>query len=159
MIIDPNAMPKVLQLYLEISQYPILAPTIRERDSAALWLAGLAMSISPGKLDRGGALLWNTFLGSGTDIIPCGLAVADDGDDDTTRTGTNVTSVTNVTPLHLSTQSNCIAVGEALLSAGAEVDAVDRNGNTPLPNAVFHSGGAGGLGSHASRSRVVSSCS
>ncbi|HOS10813.1 MAG TPA: SBBP repeat-containing protein [Candidatus Aminicenantes bacterium] len=26
------------------------------------------------KLDRGGALLWNTFLGSGSDIIPFGLA-------------------------------------------------------------------------------------
>jgi hypothetical protein len=27
---DPEAMPKVLQLYLELGQYPILAPTIRE---------------------------------------------------------------------------------------------------------------------------------
>jgi len=27
------------------------------------------------KFDRHGNLLWNTFLGSGTDIVPCGLAV------------------------------------------------------------------------------------
>lgn len=26
------------------------------------------------KLDRGGSLLWNTFLGSGSEIVPCGLA-------------------------------------------------------------------------------------
>jgi ankyrin repeat protein len=49
------------------------------------------------------------------------------------------------TPLHFSTQSNCIPVSEALLYAGAEVNAGDRNGNTPLSNAVFYSGGNGGL--------------
>ena len=31
MIIDPKALPKVLELYLEISRYPILAKKIRER--------------------------------------------------------------------------------------------------------------------------------
>jgi hypothetical protein len=31
MIFDPQAMPKVLRLYLEISQYPILAKRIRHR--------------------------------------------------------------------------------------------------------------------------------
>jgi len=46
---DPQAMPKVLQLYLEISQYPILAPTIRERMRRELFARGI---ISPGDLER-----------------------------------------------------------------------------------------------------------
>ncbi len=37
MIIDPKAMPKVLELYLEISRYPILAKRIRERMRAELF--------------------------------------------------------------------------------------------------------------------------
>jgi len=46
---DLQAMPKVLQLYLEISQYPILAPTIRERMRRELFARGI---ISPGDLER-----------------------------------------------------------------------------------------------------------
>lgn len=41
MIIDPNAMPKVLQLYLEISQYPILASIIRQRMRQELFSRGI----------------------------------------------------------------------------------------------------------------------
>ena len=46
---DPEAMPKVLQLYLELSQYPILAPTIRERMRSELFRRGI---ISPGDLEQ-----------------------------------------------------------------------------------------------------------
>ena len=46
---ESQAMPKVLQLYLEISQYPILAPTIRERMRRELFARGI---ISPGDLER-----------------------------------------------------------------------------------------------------------
>jgi hypothetical protein len=46
---DPEALPKVLQLYLEISQYPILAPTIRERMRSELFARGI---ISPGDLEQ-----------------------------------------------------------------------------------------------------------
>ena len=48
-IIDPKAMPKVLELYLEISQYPILAPAIRERMRNELYRRGI---ISPTDLER-----------------------------------------------------------------------------------------------------------
>lgn len=41
MIIDPNAMPKVLQLYLEISQYPILAGRIRQEMRQELFSRGI----------------------------------------------------------------------------------------------------------------------
>ena len=46
---DSHALPKVLELYLEISQYPILAPTIRERMRRELFARGI---ISPGDLER-----------------------------------------------------------------------------------------------------------
>ena len=46
---DPEALPKVLQLYLEISQYPILAPTIRERMRSELFARGV---ISPTDLEQ-----------------------------------------------------------------------------------------------------------
>jgi hypothetical protein len=46
---EPQALPKVLELYLEISQYPILAPTIRERMRRELFARGI---ISPGDLER-----------------------------------------------------------------------------------------------------------
>jgi hypothetical protein len=45
----PEALPKVLELYLEISQYPILAPTIRERMRSELFARGI---ISPSDLER-----------------------------------------------------------------------------------------------------------
>nr|MBN1229566.1 PEP/pyruvate-binding domain-containing protein [Anaerolineae bacterium] len=38
---DPQAMPKVLQLYLELSQYPILSGRIRERMRAELFARGV----------------------------------------------------------------------------------------------------------------------
>jgi hypothetical protein len=44
MTFDPNALPKVLQIYLEISRYPILASTIRERMRSELYSRGI---ISP----------------------------------------------------------------------------------------------------------------
>jgi hypothetical protein len=46
---DPEALPKVLELYLEISQYPILAPTIRERMRSELFARGI---ISPTDLEQ-----------------------------------------------------------------------------------------------------------
>ena len=46
---DPASLPKVLELYLEISQYPILAPTIRERMRSELYSRGV---ISPSDLER-----------------------------------------------------------------------------------------------------------
>ena len=46
---EGDALPKVLELYLEISQYPILAPTIRERLRSELYARGI---ISPSDLER-----------------------------------------------------------------------------------------------------------
>jgi hypothetical protein len=46
---DPEALPKVLELYLELSQYPVLAPTIRERMRNELYRRGV---ISPSDLER-----------------------------------------------------------------------------------------------------------
>ena len=46
---DPQSVPKVLEIYLELSQYPILAPTIRERMRRELFARGI---ISPGDLER-----------------------------------------------------------------------------------------------------------
>jgi hypothetical protein len=46
---EGDALPKVLELYLEISQYPILAPTIRERMRGELYARGV---ISPSDLER-----------------------------------------------------------------------------------------------------------
>jgi hypothetical protein len=49
MTFDPEALPKVLQIYLEISQYPTLAPVIRERMRAELFARGI---ISPGDFEQ-----------------------------------------------------------------------------------------------------------
>jgi hypothetical protein len=46
---DPEALPKVLELYLEISQYPVLAPIIRERMRSELFSRGI---ISPSDLEQ-----------------------------------------------------------------------------------------------------------
>ncbi|HFD39621.1 MAG TPA: phosphoenolpyruvate synthase [Anaerolineae bacterium] len=46
---EADALPKVLALYLEISQYPILAPRIRERMRNELYRRGI---ISPSDLER-----------------------------------------------------------------------------------------------------------
>ena len=46
---DPGAMPKVLQLYLEITQYPTLALAIRERMRRELFARGI---ISPSDLEQ-----------------------------------------------------------------------------------------------------------
>ncbi|MBN1661025.1 MAG: phosphoenolpyruvate synthase [Anaerolineae bacterium] len=48
-IIDPESMPKVLELYLEISQYPLLAPVIRDRMRSELFRRGV---ISPADLEQ-----------------------------------------------------------------------------------------------------------
>jgi hypothetical protein len=40
-VFDPNALPKVLEIYLEISRYPILASTIRERMRSELYAKGI----------------------------------------------------------------------------------------------------------------------
>jgi len=48
-IFEGDQLPKVLELYLEISQYPILAPTIRERMRSELYSRGI---ISPSDLER-----------------------------------------------------------------------------------------------------------
>ncbi|MGQ9598983.1 MAG: PEP/pyruvate-binding domain-containing protein [Anaerolineae bacterium] len=47
--LSTEAMPKVLQLYLEISQYPILAPIIRERMRSELYARGI---ISPNDFEQ-----------------------------------------------------------------------------------------------------------
>ena len=49
------------------------------------------------------------------------------------------------TPLHFAAQSNSVDCARILLEAGAEIDAVDSHGNTPLSNAVFNSKGYGDL--------------
>jgi hypothetical protein len=46
---DSEALPKVLQLYLELIQYPILAPIIRERMRSELYTRGV---ISPSDLEQ-----------------------------------------------------------------------------------------------------------
>jgi len=46
---DADTQPKVLELYLEISQYPILAPAIRERMRSELYARGI---ISPTDLEH-----------------------------------------------------------------------------------------------------------
>ncbi len=46
---DAEALPKVLQIYLEISQYPILAPTIRQRMRGELFARGV---ISPSDFEQ-----------------------------------------------------------------------------------------------------------
>jgi hypothetical protein len=46
---DQQSMPKVLELFLEITEYPILAPVIRERMRRELFARGI---ISPGDLER-----------------------------------------------------------------------------------------------------------
>jgi hypothetical protein len=48
-IIKPDAMPKVLELYLELTQYPTLAPLIRQRMRAELFARGV---ISPGDFEQ-----------------------------------------------------------------------------------------------------------
>ncbi|MFC2029911.1 PEP/pyruvate-binding domain-containing protein [Chloroflexota bacterium] len=46
---EPGALPKVLQLYLEITQYPTLAPVIRERMRRELFARGI---ISPSDFEQ-----------------------------------------------------------------------------------------------------------
>src|SRR5665213_2392979 len=48
------------------------------------------------------------------------------------------------TPLHLAAQQWSVEAAEALLNGGAEVDAVDVYGNTPLWTAVFNCKGKNG---------------
>ena len=49
------------------------------------------------------------------------------------------------TPLHFAAQEWSIEAADALLEAGASVDAVDQHGNTPLWTATFNSKGRGEL--------------
>lgn len=49
MTIDLDAMPKVLELYLELTQYPTLAPVIRQRMRTELFARGV---ISPGDFEQ-----------------------------------------------------------------------------------------------------------
>jgi hypothetical protein len=49
MALDSPVLPKVLQLYLEITQYPTLAPAIRQRMRAELFRRGV---ISPGDFEQ-----------------------------------------------------------------------------------------------------------
>jgi hypothetical protein len=48
-MVHPEAMPKVLELYLELTQYPTLAPLIRQRMRAELFARGV---ISPGDFEQ-----------------------------------------------------------------------------------------------------------
>ena len=50
-----------------------------------------------------------------------------------------------MTPLHFAAQQHHVEVAQALLGAGAVVDATDKHGNTPLWKAVFASQGRGEL--------------
>ncbi len=53
--------------------------------------------------------------------------------------GGNVNQVTGVggmTPLHMAARRGTVAIAEALLKAGAKIDAQDSNGETPLRRAV-----------------------
>jgi len=47
------------------------------------------------------------------------------------------------TPLHFASQSGQLAVARYLISAGAQVEALDAHGNTPLIRATFESQGNG----------------
>jgi ankyrin repeat protein len=47
--------------------------------------------------------------------------------------------------LHFAAQEGAIAAAEKLLAAGAQVDATNTYGNTPLSTAVFYSRGRGEL--------------
>ena len=49
MPVAPEAMPKVLELYLELTQYPTLAPVIRQRMRTELFARGV---ISPGDFEQ-----------------------------------------------------------------------------------------------------------
>ena len=49
------------------------------------------------------------------------------------------------TPLHFAAQARSVPVTEALVAAGAPIDALDTDGNTPLSTAVFNSRGEGEL--------------
>jgi hypothetical protein len=42
---DPKALPRVLELYLEISQYPVLAPVIRKRMRGELFRRGIISNV------------------------------------------------------------------------------------------------------------------
>ena len=57
----------------------------------------------------------------------------------------NHPDVDGFTPLHFAAQSGAVDVAEALLAAGATVDARNTYGNTPLFVAVFDSKGRGEL--------------
>jgi ankyrin repeat protein len=48
-------------------------------------------------------------------------------------------------PLHFAAQEESLRVAALLLEQGADVDAEDRSGNTPLSNAVFNSRGRGDM--------------
>jgi ankyrin repeat protein len=47
------------------------------------------------------------------------------------------------TPLHLAAQENAVEAARTLLDHGAEVDSVNKYGNTPLFVSVFNSRGRG----------------
>ncbi len=55
----------------------------------------------------------------------------------------NVVDTLGWTPLHFAADRQAIEVVDALLAAGATVDALDKHGNSPLGNAVFSSRGNG----------------
>jgi len=59
------------------------------------------------------------------------------------NTNPNVVDTLGWTPLHYAAQRQAIEVVDALLAAGATVDALDKHGNSPLGNAVFSSHGNG----------------
>ena len=50
----------------------------------------------------------------------------------------NATDDNDYTPLHFAAQEGCLEAAEALIAAGAIVDAIDVNGNTPLFTAVMN---------------------
>jgi ankyrin repeat protein len=57
----------------------------------------------------------------------------------------NVSDSRSWAPLHFAAQARSASVARALLDAGADIDSVDDNGNTPLWRAVFNSRGDGEL--------------
>ena len=84
----------------------------------------------------GRSALHYAALGNDPDAALKRLEAGDDPD---------LKDVGGFTPLHFAAQEWAADVAELLLNHGAQVDATNRNGNTPLFVAVFNSRGRGEL--------------
>ncbi len=82
-----------------------------------------------GRTDLPHAAVDNDFKGVHTLIAAGSVVNARDGD--------------GFTPLHFAAQEHAVAIAQLLIDSGADVDAMNLHGNTPLFTAVFNSGGRG----------------